>query len=396
MLSELTDKKIVLPTLLATLTLMSACSRMQVVPEDESGGAIPPIVNTSPVILPPPGTVIVPPVVTQPAEFPTGVSAGNQQSHVVQPSEGLYGIARTYNLNFRDLAAWNNIPAPGYVIHPGQTLVLSPAGGMVAQPSIPNNMGSMPAVTHSTYHSVGRGDTLYSISRKYGQNYRDIASWNGISPPYSLSVGQQILISQSTSASPPSVIPSTPAAPATGTGYHTVQRGETLYGIARQYGLNFRDLAGLNGVNPPYNLNVGQRLRISASSPASNSIANSAAASHSVSRGDTLYSIARSYSQTVGDITLWNNLQPPYTLFVGQKLRIAPDTGMTAASVNRTLAVRNAQSGGQRIYHQVRAGESLADIAALYGQNTNELALWNGIAPPYPVYAGQTILVHPR
>jgi murein DD-endopeptidase MepM/ murein hydrolase activator NlpD len=41
-----------------------------------------------------------------------------------------------------------------------------------------------------------------------------------------------------------------------------VQRGDTLYGIARSYGVDMRALAGLNRLGPPYNIWVGQRLAL--------------------------------------------------------------------------------------------------------------------------------------
>ncbi len=52
-------------------------------------------------------------------------------------------------------------------------------------------------------------------------------------------------------------------APATGkTDYHVVQGGDTLYSIAWRYGLNYRDLASINGIRSPYTIYTGQRLRI--------------------------------------------------------------------------------------------------------------------------------------
>lgn len=45
-------------------------------------------------------------------------------------------------------------------------------------------------------------------------------------------------------------------------GYHIVRRGDTLYSIAWQNGLNFRQLADMNGIRPPYTIYVGQSLRI--------------------------------------------------------------------------------------------------------------------------------------
>lgn len=44
------------------------------------------------------------------------------------------------------------------------------------------------------YHRVERGDTLYSIGWAYGYDYRQIARWNGISPPYRLSPGQRLRV----------------------------------------------------------------------------------------------------------------------------------------------------------------------------------------------------------
>ncbi len=421
------EKKIVLPALLATVTLFSACSRMQVVPEEEQGSPVhqPPAAEVPNTL--PPGTVIVPPVITQPAEMP-GTTADNN-THVVQAGEGLYGIARTYGLNFKDLAAWNHVAPPYTAISPGQVLVLSPVAGAPSPiappiapvapptyvpPSAPN--APAPVVIGSTYHTVSAGETLYSIARSYGLHFRDVASWNNIGAPYSLSVGQKILISRNNVTPAPAPQPVAPApVPSASTQYHTVQRGETLYGVARSYNRNFRDLAAWNNVMPPYSLSVGQRLRVSpATTKTSNSMrvnSNNNSAFHNVRRGDTLYNIAMRYGQTVGDITLWNNLQPPYTLFIGQRLRISPNAGMQtrapapSPSANpfgfaskgiQSAKPNRSTTNSSRIYHQVRAGESLANIAALYGQGLRELALWNGIAPPYPVYQGQTILVHPR
>jgi len=48
--------------------------------------------------------------------------------HKVQQGDTLYSIAWNYGLDYRDLAAWNNIPEP-YIIYPGQTLRLTPRPG---------------------------------------------------------------------------------------------------------------------------------------------------------------------------------------------------------------------------------------------------------------------------
>jgi lipoprotein NlpD len=48
--------------------------------------------------------------------------------------------------------------------------------------------------------------------------------------------------------------------------YHTVRSGETLYSIAWRYGYDYRSLARRNGIRPPYTIYVGQRIRVNFSS----------------------------------------------------------------------------------------------------------------------------------
>ena len=92
-------------------------------------------------------------------------------------------------------------------------------------------------------HIVERGDTLSSIASEYGVSLGLLAVWNGLKPPYSLVVGQAILI----------LSPS---------GYYTVREGDTLTLIARRFGLTARELYANNpnlmgGIEPLF---VGQTL----------------------------------------------------------------------------------------------------------------------------------------
>ncbi|MBQ8784647.1 MAG: M23 family metallopeptidase [Alphaproteobacteria bacterium] len=106
------------------------------------------------------------------------------------------------------------------------TLVLNACGSLWGEP--PSEI------------EVGRGDTLYSISKRYDYQLRDLIDTNNLKPPYTLKVGQ-ILI-----------------APATN--YHTVKKGDTLYSISRQYGVEVKTIADNNGLDYPYTLVIGQKL----------------------------------------------------------------------------------------------------------------------------------------
>lgn len=103
-------------------------------------------------------------------------------------------------------------------------------------------------------------------------------------------------------------------ATAQGGGVHTVRRGDTLYAISRAYGVPLRTLIVENGLSPPYELLVGQRLRIPA------------AQTHTVRRGETVYGISRQYGVAMNELVRANNIQAPFTIRVGQSLSIPAST----------------------------------------------------------------------
>lgn len=104
---------------------------------------------------------------------------------------------------------------------------------------------------------------------------------------------------------------------------YQVVKGDTLYSIAFRYGLDYRDLAKKNGIEPPYNIAVGQILALNLSS--------AKAPEYIVKKGDTLYSIAKANGQSVDFLAGVNDLTAPYTLEVGQKLYLARHNGNSAA-----------------------------------------------------------------
>ncbi len=105
----------------------------------------------------------------------------------------------------------------------------------------------------STFRVVRAGDTLYSIAWESGRDYRDVASWNGLEPPYVIKPGQKLRLY------PP---PASPKAAGGGSSFRTVAKGETLYSIAKSTGIRQQDLAAWNSLEAPYHLKPGQRLRL--------------------------------------------------------------------------------------------------------------------------------------
>ncbi|GMR04085.1 MAG: peptidoglycan DD-metalloendopeptidase family protein [Gammaproteobacteria bacterium] len=104
----------------------------------------------------------------------------------------------------------------------------------------------------ATYRIVRAGDTLYSIAWESGRDYRELSSWNNIPPPYLIRPGQKLRL-----------FPPRSTADAGPGGYRIVAKGDTLYNIARETGIGYRDLAAWNNIPPPYVIRSGQKLRLS-------------------------------------------------------------------------------------------------------------------------------------
>ncbi|HAE21180.1 MAG TPA: M23 family peptidase [Spirochaetaceae bacterium] len=109
---------------------------------------------------------------------------------------------------------------------------------------------------------------------------------------------------------------------------YTVQKGDTLYSIARQHGVSVDALSSLNGIKDPTKVLPGTRLLIPGTAQPS---------VHVVKKGDTLYGIARQYSVTVAALQSANKLSGS-TIKEGQRL-IIPGGASAAAATPGTSGV---------------------------------------------------------
>lgn len=366
--------------------------------------------------------------------------------HTVVKGETLYGIATRYGRNYENVAEWNNVPPP-YILSPGQRLLISGPSGNVSTvpeplttPGIPVEPTPIPqpipmptpANDNEDQHIVQAGETLYAIATRYGHNFRDMAAWNNIEPPYNLRVGQVLTIApppgwqpnSRTNLSPQSSLPPSPttppptdpvieepAPPVANEDHHIVQPGDTLFSLARHYGFGVADIAAWNGLQPPYNLKAGQQLRVTppanvpasvpVTSPADNNsnsaIETSNSGYHIVSTGETLYSIARRFGHSIEELAAWNRLESPYYLSLGQKLRLTPPP----ASKLQNHTGSYVRTGSEALsslpnYHVVKQRETMSSIAKKYNLSVHDLANWNGIGNPYTIYPGLTLKLTPH
>ena len=138
----------------------------------------------------------------------------------------------------------------------------------------------------------------------------------------------------------------------------TVVAGDTLYSLAQRYNTTVDALAGANNLSVPYSLYVGQKLVVPTvqETPMAQTIVvpNRVATGTktttrvqlseiTVAPGDTLYSLSRRYSVPVNDLAVMNNLTAPFTLSVGQKLKVP---NLDSAPIRSSTTTVATTSGG--------------------------------------------------
>lgn len=198
--------------------------------------------------------------------------------------------------------------------------------------------GKYVAPIDSNYYTVKSGDSLWSISKKFGVSVSELKETNNLSSNL-LSIGQNLIIPGKISEKE--------------SDEYAVQKGDTLYSIARKFNTTVDNLKSLNNITTD-SLAIGQILKI----PGEENIKEN---TYTVKKGDNLYSIARTYGTTVDKLKDINNLTSN-NLSIGQVLKL-PSSDTTKDNVVYT----------------VKKGDSLYSIAREYGTTVGALKKLNNI-----------------
>lgn len=166
------------------------------------------------------------------------------KDYVVKKGDSLYSIANKNNITVDELKKINNLTSN--MLSVGQVLKL---------PMQDN-------VEEIVMYTVQKGDSLYSIAKKFGITVDEIKSLNNLTSN-NLAIGEQLMIKSSTGDEPIN-----PEEECIGTGYvepqyimYTVQRGDSLYTIARRYNTSVDNIKALNNLTNN-NLTIGEQLKI--------------------------------------------------------------------------------------------------------------------------------------
>jgi len=196
-------------------------------------------------------------------------------------------------------------------------------------------------------HTVGPGESLWSIAAANNFTTRSMAAANGLGPDSHVILGSTIQIPSEPEAAAALAAQATPAtgtatpASVSGAGTHTVAPGESLGAIAARSGTSVAALAAANGLDPAAYLLSGTVLRLqgsggsSAAAPTATPAASTAApkplGSYTVRAGESLGSIAASSGASVAQVAAANGLDPSRPLPIGTVLKL-PGASSPSAS----------------------------------------------------------------
>ena len=225
-------------------------------------------------------------------------NASNYIRYTIQKGDTLSEIAQRYNTTVNELVRLNNIRNPN-MIYANETLLIPTKNNSISTGSDDKN---------NTIYIVQRGDTLYSIAKRFNTTVQNIVNNNGISNPNLIYPGQSLIIAKSTANIQTKYMS------------YRIKRGDTLWGIANKYNTTVNELAYINGIRNVNRIYINQVIRI----PVNISIGeyDCGHCIYTVRRGDTLSTIANRFGKTVKEIAELNGIKNVNYIYIGQKLRI--------------------------------------------------------------------------
>lgn len=229
--------------------------------------------------------------------------------HTVRRGESLSTIAAHYGSSVSAIKQANGLRRT--LIHPGQNLIVPRFGDFREPPA-------QRQADNGTY-VVQSNDTLWDISRAFGISLDSLCAANGLGRRDVIRPGQRLRLPSGSTVDRPSSSGSSGSAE--WSGRYTVHSGDTLSVIASRHRVSVSELRRANGLSSS-RIYPGNTLIVPGSKDASSTGSGSTGAStYRVRKGDTLYDIARHFGVSVGELRQLNGLSTS-RIYPGDVLKI--------------------------------------------------------------------------
>ncbi|WP_178988277.1 LysM peptidoglycan-binding domain-containing protein [Winogradskyella schleiferi] len=164
--------------------------------------------------------------------------------HVVEDGETLLDISRTYKVTLSELKQANNLETT--LVNAGQKLRIK---NFDTETNSISSNGSNFVATNSNFHSVEKGNTLFSLSRRYNLSVEELKRLNNLNSNI-IKIGQKLRVNDfQTSRDDKSLT------------IYVVKKGDNLYRIALENGTTIDAIKKLNGLKSNI-INIGQKLKL--------------------------------------------------------------------------------------------------------------------------------------
>lgn len=345
-----------------------------------------------------------------------GTSNGGQTTgakYTVQSGDSVWKISNDHGITMAQLIEWNNIK--NNFVYPGQQLIVSNGGSSNTGANTGNTSGSNSSNSSSsntasgTKYTVKAGDSVWSVSNKYGITMAQLIQWNNIQNNF-IYPGQQLTVSNSGSTNSASSNTGSSAntnnsssantGSSSSQGTYTVKAGESVWSVANKNGITMNQLIEWNNIKNNF-IYPGQQLIVkggnstntntgsttSAAKPntpntsATTSTSSSGNTMYTVKAGESVWSIANKHHITMDQLIEWNNIKNNF-IYPGQQVIVKKGSSQTT----------NQQSPAGSKTYTVKSGESVWGVADSHGITMAQLIEWNNIKNNF-IYPGQTLIV---
>ena len=244
-----------------------------------------------------------------------GLPAAKQTSwaqHKVRRGETVASIARKYGISEYAILEANNLSRRAKLTAGRSIIIPVPSDRTYAGTS---PTGSRNYRDDDGSYTVRSGDTVSDIARAFKMTPDEIRRINNLNRRSQIFVGQKLLVKPD-----PSQIKENPSSNPSGEmSTYIVRAGDTVWEIARRFGISVASLRKLNNLGSQSQIYPGQKLLISRRD------SGSSYKTYTVKQGDTIYAIANFFNTTVARILSWNDLSDPRLIRAGEQLIIYSD-----------------------------------------------------------------------